>query len=573
MNKKLFTKKIILPVLIIAIAITSVFIAHAEKSKNQKKELSFEELSKSEKEKLIKAREELEKQRKEQLGEFYVALPELGDDRKKVAVEAKALYLSENVAGSEFSEENIEYYAKYIKAISGQSGETSDTSRLNQINKLEKALAICKSTEINALVIDIKDDSGMVAWDSSIGLVNQIKSNSAAPFKDYTKLLEYMKKNNIYAIARIVAFKDPYFANHMSDHAIQLKSGGVYKDKAGNAWVNPFDEYVWKYLVAISEEAALRGFDEVQYDYVRFPDGAKYYNPITEFPGRNGKEKDEGIESFLKFAKEELKPYNVNISADVFGIITHSWDDKPEDIGQTWRKIADNVDYICPMIYPSHYGPGNYGFEVPDQHPYEVMRMSVMEAIERNAAEKNPGKIRPWIQGFTATWVKGHIDYSAPVIASQIAACAELGINEYIVWNAANNYDPMTFFYQDKVNKNIRKSGEDILARTPEAALKKYLDAEVNKYYSTLYLLTPIDLRDQDYDAYAAEIEKNNTILNSYQISGVEKNNDGTYTASVKIVYTSKDTGAKTEKEEKYKIKLENNVYKIVEPEKAAAKQ
>jgi len=568
MKKNILNKKILIPVIILILAIAvAIYAVNAGKTKNVSKEVSFSEMSEAQKAKLIKDREELEKQRKEQLGEFYVALPELGKERQKVSVKAKALYLSANVAGSGFSEENVDYYAKYIMAISGQSGETPDTSRLNQINKLEKALAICKSTEINALVIDVKNDDGLVAWNSNIAAVNNIHSNWSSPLKNYDKLFEYMKNNNIYSIARIVAFKDPYFAKQMAAHAIQLKTGGAYKDKAGNAWVNPFDQYIWKYLVAISEEAASRGFDEIQYDYVRFPDGAKYYNPITEFPGRNGMDKDEGIEAFLNYASNELKPYNVNMSADVFGIITHSWDDKPEDIGQTWRKIANNADYICPMIYPSHYGPGNYGFSVPDQHPYEVLRMSVMEAIERNAAQKDPAIIRPWIQGFTATWVNGHITYDAKTMASQIVACAELGVDEYIVWSASNTYDPMTFFYQDKVNKNIRKAGEDILARTPEAALLKYLDAEKSKRYNTLYLLTPMGSRNADYDAFVTETEKKGVTLKSYELSGVEKNSDGTYTATVKGSYSSAGAGKTTAQEVKYKIVLEKDVYKVIEPE------
>ncbi|MHC1719847.1 MAG: putative glycoside hydrolase [Clostridiaceae bacterium] len=568
MKKNILNKKILIPVIIIiSVLIVAVYIGFESKTKDVKKEVSFTEMSETEKAKRIKEREELEKQRKEQLGEFYVALPELGKEHETTKVKAKALYLSANVAGAGFNEENVDYYAKYILAISGQSGEAPDASRLNQISKLEKALAICKSTEINALVIDIKNDDGLVAWNSNIGIVNQIESNWSTPMKNYDILMEYMKKNNIYSIARIVAFKDPYFAKQMAAHAIQLNAGGVYKDKAGNAWVNPFDQYIWKYLVAISEEAALRGFDEIQYDYVRFPDGAKYYNPITEFPGRNGLDKDEGIEAFLKYASNELKPYNVNVAADVFGIITHSWDDKPEDIGQTWRKIANSTDYICPMIYPSHYGSGNYGFAVPDQHPYEILRLAVMEAIERNAAQKDPAIIRPWVQGFTATWVNGHINYNASAMASQIVACAELGVDEYIVWSASNNYDPMTFFYQDKINKNIRKSGEDILARTPEAALRKYLDAEKSRRYNTLYLLTPIGSRNADYDAFVTDTEKKDISLKSYELAGVEKNSDGTYTATVKGSYSSASAGTTAAKEVKYTIVLEKDVYKIIEPE------
>ena len=510
-------------------------------------------------------RQELEKQRKIELGEFYVPLPKLGQEAEIKTVKARALYITANVAGFQFEEEDIKYYAEYIKSISGESIKPVDTSRMSDINKLEKALAICESTEINSLVIDVKNDDGLVAWNSEIAIVNNIKSNWSAPLRHYERLMDYLDENEIYTIARVVAFKDPYFAEIKNEHAIQLKEGGVYKDNSGKMWVNPFDEYVWKYLVAISKEAALRGFDEIQYDYVRFPSRAAYYNPITEFPDRNGRDKDEGIEEFLKYANLELKPYSVNVSADVFGVITRSWDDKPEDIGQTWRKMANEVEYICPMIYPSHYGPGIYGYNVPDQQPYGVVRFALMESIERNAAQKKPGIIRPWFQGFTAPWIKGNINYDATTISNQMVASMELGIDEYIIWNASNNYDPLIFFYRDRMNANIRKSGEDILARTPDMALSKYLEAEKRERYSHLYLLTPIDEREDNYDKYALLLNKEQMILKNYDILNINKSNDGGYIASVNVEYVSK-MGSANMKEAKFKIVLENDVYKIIKP-------
>lgn len=568
-------KKKILPIIALIVTLSlagyGIYSLQAGKSKNAAQQTEDNtKKSAAELAKLQKERDDLDAQRKTTLGEFYVPLPAVTAEAKKVkTVEAKALYVSSTVAGMTFDEEKVAYYAKYIKALSGESGEAADSSRLSELNKLEKILGICEATEVNSLVIDIKDDDGVVSWTSDIGVVNQIKSNGSIPIKDYTKLMNYLKSKDIYTIARIVAFKDPYFAKAFNQHAIQLKSGGVYKDKSGKIWVNPFDEYVWKYLVAISEEAAMRGFDEIQYDYVRFPDGASYYNPITDFPGRNGRDKDEGIEDFLKYAHKELEPYKVNLGADVFGIITHSWDDKPEDIGQTWRKVATNVEYICPMVYPSHYGAGNYNFAVPDQHPYEVVRLSMMEALERNAAQKNPGKIRPWIQGFSAAWVSGHITYDASTISKQIVASAELGINEYIIWNASNNYDPMIFYYQNKVNKNIRVSGQDILARTPEDTMKKFLDAQKNKRYSTLYLVTAIADRKADYDEFAAEMESSAETLKSYDSLVITDNKDKTYNATLNATYTKSDGTSET-KQVKYKIALENDVYKVFKTEAAA---
>ncbi|HZJ99783.1 MAG TPA: putative glycoside hydrolase, partial [Tissierellaceae bacterium] len=438
-----------------------------------------------------------------------------------------------------FQEEDIDYYADYINAISGQSGESPDASRLEEINKLEKALGIVKASEINALVIDIKNDHGHVTWNSELEIVNQVASNIEVRFSDYNPLIDYLDKNEIYKIARIVAFKDPLFAKSKPDHAILLKEGGVYLDNAGESWVNPFDEYVWKYVVGLSKEAALRGFEEIQYDYVRFPDRAAYYNPITEFPGRNDRKKDEGIEDFLSFARKELEPYNVHLAADVFGIVTHSWDDIPDDIGQTWRKVANQVEYICPMIYPSHYGTGLYGYDVPDKHPYEISRLAVMEAIERNAAQKEPAIIRPWFQGFSAPWVRGHIKYDAKAISDQMVAAHELGVEEYIIWNASNNYEPMSFFYHDRIDKTILKDDQDIMDRTAEEALDRFLKAQRSTKHNQLYLLTPIEDRQEDYDKFVEDMKKTNPVLKSFSISSTSKNENKGYKAIVDVSYES----------------------------------
>ncbi len=519
-----------------------------------------EELDKEAYEKLVEERRLLEETRKTELGEFYVPLPAIDQENELVTVEAKALYVTSNVAGFPFNLDDIEYYKNYILAL--KNGESFDESRLDQVNKLEKILGIAEATEINALVIDVKNDEGLVAWKSDVEIVNRVGSNWNTPMKDFDTLMNYLKEKEIYTIARIVAFKDPFFAKNNPDHAIQLNSGGVYLDRSGFAWVNPFDQYVWDYVISVSQEAALRGFDEIQYDYVRFPDNAKYYNPITYFPGRNDRDKDEAIRDFLLYAREKLDPYNVHVSADVFGVVTHSWDDKPEDIGQTWRMIANSTEYICPMIYPSHYGSGFYGFNVPDQYPYEVVRTALLEALERNAAQRNPAIIRSWYQGFTATWVKGYIPYEEDAIGKQIAAGVELGLNEYIIWNASNTYYPLSFFYEDKINSNVRVEGEDILERTPEEALKRYLDAQLFKRYSHQYLLTPMDDRAEDYDEFSSAIIESEFVLKNYEILSVNKNEDNTYTAQVNAKYSSKE-GTATLENASYTIILEKDVYKI----------
>ncbi len=528
--------------------------------KDKEPEISEEDKKKA----LQEERDQLEKTRKVELGEFYVPLPPLGGEKELKTVKAKTLYITGNVAGFKFQEEDIDYYADYINALNGTSGKSPDASRLDDVNKLERVLGIAKASEINALVIDIKNDHGHITWESDLEIAKTAGSNSDVWLKDYDVLFDYLEKNEIYTIARIVAFKDPLFANSMPAHAIQLKAGGVYLDNNGEAWVNPFDKYVWDYVIAVSKEAALRGFDEIQYDYVRFPDRAKTYNPITEFPGRDDRDKDEGIEDFLAYAREELKPYNVHIAADVFGIVTRSWDDIPDDIGQTWRKVANNVEYICPMIYPSHYGTGLYGYDVPDKHPYEISRLAVMEALERNAAQKEPAIIRPWFQGFSAPWVKGNIKYDAKAISDQMVAAWELGVEEYIIWNAGNNYDPMSFFYHDRIDKTKLDGEQDIMDRTPEMAIDKFLKAQKSVKYSTLYLQTPIGDRLEDFDDFVDDMKKSNPVLKSVTINSITKNGES-YLANLNVSYTS-DLGDFVNEAAEYEIIKENGVYKIRNP-------
>jgi len=514
----------------------------------------------------VELRDELDKTNKVEDGEFYVPLPVVTEEVERSKVLAKTLYVTNNIAGFRFNEEDIDYYADYVLHINGQSSEPFDKSRLGDVNRLEEILGLCKATEINALVIDVKTDEGVVAWESDIEIVNRINSNEKRTIKDYDKLLSYLKDNDIYTIARIVAFKDPFFAQMEPDHAIQLVEGGVYKDGNGEAWVSSFDSYVWKYVVAVSKEAALRGFEEIQFDYIRFPDNAKKYNPITVFPGREGRDKDEGIEEFLQYANEELDDYDVLISADVFGQLTRSWDDHPEDIGQTWRKMANEVDYICPMLYPSHYGKNIYGFSVPDQFPYEVLKYSLEEAIERNAAQENPGLIRPWIQGFTASWVNGHISYGPFEISEQMRAAYELGIEEYIIWDSSNTYDPLIFFYHDRIGELLPIEGRDYMERTPDDAITRFLKAEKYNRYNQLYLLTPKANRNEQYDTFESELTNSEFILEDYEIHDIVKENEDKYIATVSGKYTSV-SGYVDIDHQQYEIIREKGIFKVVRPD------
>jgi hypothetical protein len=509
-----------------------------EEPEEVEEELSEEEKAQIAYDEYLKELESTEKERKESLGEFYIELPEMtfeefkNKDSSKEKVEAKGLFMTGSSAGMSLDEEDIQNYAAYVKAL--KEGNQQKINELlpiiDGINRFERAVALAIETEVNAFVIDVKDDTGLMTYESSLDIVEEVNGNRGVRIEDVEGMLQTLKKYDIYTIARIVTFKDENFAVQKPDHSIQLKNGGIWKDYSGTSWVNPFDEYVWDYNIAIAREAALKGFDEIQFDYVRFPDNAIVYNPITHFPGRNDREKDEAIGDFLEYAESELEKYNVFTAADVFGLITRTWDDWPEDIGQSWIEMAPYVDYMCPMVYPSHYGEWWYGYEVPDAHPYGVLKGSMKEAIEKNAAIESDTIIRPWIQGFTAGWIEGHIFYSPTKIRDQILASKELGINEYLIWDPGNTYDPRIFFpsEEEKATTYPLDTGDkDLVGRTPSDAVTDYLSAERNNMISRVYLLTPIKDRVHNFKEFYKKFTSEENTLISYEVLDYEIYEEG----------------------------------------------
>ncbi len=304
-------------------------------------------------------------------------------------------------------------------------------------DRLDDLLALVDETDINAFVIDVKDDNGHLLFYSNTAETYNPEANNHVFIKDMPAFIEKMKAHNVYLIARIVTFKSPIYARTNPDRAIVYKgSQALYSDADKLIWASPHDRELWAYNVGVAKEAAEYGFNEIQFDYVRFPaiankNAMDYKNETEESPSA-------AIQHFLKYAYEELTPHNVYIAADVFGWAATAVDDV--GIGQHWESVANVVDYICPMMYPSHYGPNNFGLSVPDAFPYETIDLSVKDALARNANIETPGLIRPWIQDFTAPWVKGYIRYGAKEVRAQIDALKANGINEYLLWNAGNYY-------------------------------------------------------------------------------------------------------------------------------------
>lgn len=307
------------------------------------------------------------------------------------------------------------------------------------IERMDELIALVDETELNAMVIDIKNDEGRVTYKMQSETVVEIEAGIRY-IPDMEALVQKCKEKDIYLIARIVAFKDPYLAEKCPELAVKTKAGAVFKDKSGLAWVNPYKKEVWDYLIEVSKEAAKVGFDEIQFDYIRFSTDLKS-DELDFGPEAENKSKTEIISEFTRYACEALADMDVYVSADVYGTIIDNKVDQ-KIVGQDYVEMASYLDYICPMVYPSHYGNGVYGIEIPDAEPYRTVNTAMnAAAAELSVLPKEERAInRVWIQSFTATWVNGHITYGPEQIREQIRGAYDAGYDEWILWNASVKY-------------------------------------------------------------------------------------------------------------------------------------
>lgn len=300
---------------------------------------------------------------------------------------------------------------------------------------MENLITLVDETELNAIVLDVKNDEGRITYDMQIPAVQEIGAGIRY-IQDMASLIEKCKEKDIYLIARIVTFKDPFLAEVKPEWCIHNADGSIFRDKDGLAWINPYDHEVWEYLLDIAQEALRMGFDEVQFDYIRFSTDSGMKD--VDF-GQEAEEKDreEIITEFVQYASEKVREVGGAISADVYGMVIDSRTDQ-QIVGQNYIEMSRYLDYISPMVYPSHYGPYNYDIPVPDAEPYRLVLTALQSS--RKALEGISVQVRPWLQDFTATWVQGHISYGPEEIRAQIQAVYDAGYEEWILWNAANRY-------------------------------------------------------------------------------------------------------------------------------------
>lgn len=328
----------------------------------------------------------------------------------------------------------------YPDAVRGiyVTGHSAGGERFNTL------LDLVDSTELNAMVIDIKDDHGNLTY----------RPDENSPYYDIarnyignpTEMMEVLEEKDIYPIARIVVFKDTVLAKERPDLSF-TENGEVWLNNRDEAFVNPYEKEVWEYNIDIAIKAAEMGFQEIQFDYVRFPEGFERRDEILEYSQGDYadiemtgvKKRVEAVTDFVSHARESLQPYNVDVSVDIFGYAATV--EETPGIGQNFSRISDNVDVISSMIYPSHWTP-HFGIDFPDREPYELVNEYSKLENEILDALDTPPTSRPWIQDFSAPWL-----YSGPTfiygveeVEAQIRALNENGIYEFLLWNANNVY-------------------------------------------------------------------------------------------------------------------------------------
>jgi hypothetical protein len=316
---------------------------------------------------------------------------------------------------------------------------TASSTREPQFSRL---LNLINKTDLNAMVIDIKDDFGHLTFLPSKS--SPYQSVSHPYIKDPKKLMQTLNANQVYPIARIVVFKDNVIPKTKPNWSFKTNKG-IWKNNKGDSFTNPFLKEVWDHNVGIAIEAAKIGFKEIQFDYVRFPEKFETFeSKLTyskgHYQGSNHeRERVIAVTDFVKYACEKLKPYNVKVSVDTFGNATVI--PEARGIGQNFSLIAEQVDVISAMIYPSHW-TSIFGIQKPDLQPYRLVREYAKVENNRLAKLTNRPTSRPWLQDFNATWLGtgNYKNYGKKEIEDQIRGLHSQGIDEFLLWNAGNKY-------------------------------------------------------------------------------------------------------------------------------------
>lgn len=299
----------------------------------------------------------------------------------------------------------------------------------------DHVVKLINETEMNALVVDVKDYTGKIAFLAQNPELKKIGADENR-IRDIRGFVQDLHDKDIYVIARVAVFQDPYFVKIHPELAVQSKaSGAAWKDDKGLTWIDVCAREYWNYTALVAQEAADAGFDEINFDYIRFPsDGAIEDMVFTQCPKRESK--PNSLEGFFTYLQNKTKNLGVPISADLFGLTTVAEVGNDLNIGQVIERAAPHFDYISPMVYPSHYPPGFDGYKNPAVHPYEIISSAMEKAIKKlEAVGINKNKLRPWLQDFDLG-----ADYNADMIKKEKKAVYDSGLSSWLMWDPRNEY-------------------------------------------------------------------------------------------------------------------------------------
>lgn len=303
--------------------------------------------------------------------------------------------------------------------------------------KFYQLVSLADSTELNAFVIDIKDDTGYLTYRSAVPTAVQIGANHQLRAPDAAARVALLRSKGIRPIARIVVAKDPLLATKKPEWSIQRADGTLWTDRKGTGWVDAFNDSVWVYAAELAAEAVRMGFTEIQYDYVRFPDESKQRMATAVYPSRRETESSRaGITRNLQLLAARTRALGVPFTIDVFGLTTTAEDDM--GIGQYWEDLVTSADVVLPMVYPSHYGRGVYGVARPNAEPYTMVKRALLDGMRRAKAlmPRKTAEIRPYLQAFTL----GPPKYTPLHVREQIRATYDSGLTGWVLWNPRSVY-------------------------------------------------------------------------------------------------------------------------------------
>ena len=305
--------------------------------------------------------------------------------------------------------------------------------------KLWQLVRLADETEVNAFVIDVKDDTGCLLYQSSVPTAEQIGANKCVRTKDVRSRLDTLSAHGIYPIARIVVAKDPLLAEHKAAWSIKDRTtGGLWRDRINIAWVDAYNDSVWIYSAQLAAEAVRLGFQEVQFDYVRFPDEPRERMATAIFPAhRGGETQREAVRKHVALLKDRLRPLGIPVTFDIFGL-TASTTSGDLGIGQVWEDFVTVADVVLPMVYPSHYYRGAFGYAWPNGQPYHIVHSALRDALQRSRPLPGSAEIRPFLQAFTLG--RRLPRYTPFEIREQIRAAEDVGITSWVLWNPRSVY-------------------------------------------------------------------------------------------------------------------------------------